>query len=68
MPEEINKLEEYKQLSEKLQKQIDELKSERILSGESEAGGIPPKEPVKSEDDIIRERCNKMLEGTGFEI
>ena len=52
--------------AEELLKQQEELRARDLLGGKSSAGTPPPK-PVDKEQ-LIKERVNKLLEGTGKRI
>jgi hypothetical protein len=75
MQEEINQIEEAKKAAAELRAATAELQKllqsenkdrvKEILSGKTEAGAITPKDDP---DQIIRDRCNALLKGTGLKI
>lgn len=56
--------------NDRTQKLMEAAKSEemtRLLSGRSDSN-IQDKPKEKSKDELVTERCNEMLEGTGYKI
>ena len=52
--------------SRKVVQELRELRATELLSGTADAGQAPPEK--KSKDEEVKDRVNKMLEGTGLSI